>query len=51
MYLSALTWVVVGGVGVVVLAALRWEFTDLVLDRVGALADWIRGRPPERDAR
>jgi glutathione peroxidase-family protein len=43
MSLSPLTWVVVAGAGIGVLAALRWEFADFVLDRIGRVVDLIRG--------
>ena len=41
---------VAGSVVVVVLAALRWELADFVLDRIGALTEWMRGRPSEQDS-
>ena len=49
MPLSLWPWAVGGGMVVVVVAALRWEFADFVLDRIGALADWMRGRRSEHD--
>ena len=50
--MSLSPWMVAGGgVVVVMLATLRWEFADFVLDRisVSALADWMRGRHSQDD--
>ena len=49
MPLSPWPWVA-GAVVVVALATLRWELADFVLDRVGALVDWMRGRRSEQDS-
>ena len=48
MPLSPWPWVV-SAVVVVVLAAMRWELADFVLDRIGALAEWMRGRRSQQD--
>ena len=42
MYLSLSTWIVVMVVIVGVLATLRWELADFLLDRLGAFTDWWR---------
>ena len=42
MYLSLSAWIVVVVVAVAALATLRWEVADLLLDRFGALMDWLR---------
>jgi len=49
MPLSPWPWVV-GAVVVVVLAAMRWELADFVLDRMGALLGWVHGRRSEQDS-
>ena len=41
MSLSAWSLVVMGGT-VAGLGVLRWELVDLVLDRIGSVADWMR---------
>ena len=42
MYLSLSAWIVVEVVVVAALATLRWEVADLMLERFGALMDWLR---------
>lgn len=49
--MSPTSWMVAGSVVVVLLAAaLRWELADFVLDRIGALTDWMRWRRSEQDS-
>lgn len=47
---SPWSWVMVGGAVAVVLAMLRWEFADFVLDRIGALTEWMRNRRSREDS-
>jgi hypothetical protein len=48
--MSLSPWMVAGGVVVVVLATLRWELADFMLDRIGAFTAWMRGRRLEQDS-
>ena len=49
MPVSLSGWMLVGSV-VVVLVGFRWQLADFLLDRFGALVDWMRGRRPDEDA-